>query len=79
MNILLDSGFQCVRLHMTGDSQLFDDLKPWSTNLFVCIADGSSSKLTGLDSLTMSQKITLKYVLFVPILTYNLLSVVNIH
>ncbi|XP_024981511.1 uncharacterized protein LOC112518146 [Cynara cardunculus var. scolymus] len=59
--------------HMIGNPQLFDDLKPCSSHLFVRIANGSCSKVTGLRSIKVSSNITLKFVLYVSNLNCNLL------
>ena len=60
---------------MTSTSQLFQSYSPCSGNKKVRIADGSFSSIAGTGSVQISEKIELKYVLHVPKLACNLLSV----
>lgn len=68
----LDSG---ASDHMTGDSSLFNSYAPCHNLPRVRIADGSYSPVAGLGSVKLSPTVTLKYVLHVPKLSCNLLSI----
>ncbi|KAH7665241.1 RNA-directed DNA polymerase protein [Dioscorea alata] len=61
--------------HMTGDIKTFTDFKTATNGTFVKIADGTYSEVAGIGSVIISKEITLKSVLFVPNLDYNLLSI----
>ena len=69
---IVDSG---ASDHMTGDITLFKDFYPCQENLTVRIADGSLSKVTGLGSVMISEELVLEFVLLVPKLDCNLLSI----
>ncbi|KAK3015974.1 hypothetical protein RJ639_007262 [Escallonia herrerae] len=61
--------------HMTGDISLFSSYSTCSNNYKVRIADGSLSTVSGMGSIVISPSITLDYVLLVPSLSCNLLSI----
>ncbi|KAK3031945.1 hypothetical protein RJ639_036229 [Escallonia herrerae] len=61
--------------HMTGDISLFSSYSACSNNYKVRIADGSLSTVSGMGSIVISPSITLDYVLLVPSLSCNLLSI----
>ena len=61
--------------HMTGDRTLFSSYYPYHGTLTVCIADGTNSKVAGIDTVKLSRTLALQSVLFVPNLDCNLLSV----
>ncbi|KAG6669958.1 hypothetical protein CIPAW_01G278500 [Carya illinoinensis] len=69
---IIDSG---ASNHMTSTSQFFQSYYPCPGNKKVKIADGSFSSIAGTGSVQISEKIDLKYVLHVPKLACNLLSV----
>ena len=69
---ILDSG---ATDHMTGTSQLFSSYKPVAGNFKVKIADGSYANVAGKGPIPLSSNLTLKDVLHVPTLSYNLLSI----
>ncbi|KAH7657630.1 RNA-directed DNA polymerase protein [Dioscorea alata] len=69
---IVDSG---ASDHMTGDITTFADFKTATNGTSVKIADGTYSEVTGIGSVIISKEITLKSVLFVPNLDYNLLSI----
>jgi len=69
---IIDSG---ASDHMTNLSCVFHSYSPCSGNNKVRIADGKFSSIAGKGSVKISEKITLKYVLHVPNLACNLLSV----
>ena len=60
---------------MTGDRSLFTSYSPCSSNLTVQIAIGSCSKVVGVGTVYVSPTFILKYVLFMPNLDCNLISV----
>ncbi|RVW67973.1 hypothetical protein CK203_061867 [Vitis vinifera] len=68
---IVDSGAS----DQTEDANAFDTYDPCSSNYFVCIADGSLSKVVGSSSVTVSKDLTLHSVLLVPNLDCNLLSI----
>ncbi|KAK3021698.1 hypothetical protein RJ639_046548 [Escallonia herrerae] len=61
--------------HMTGDISLFSSYSACSNNYKVRIADDSLSTVSGMGSIVISPFITLDYVLLVPSLSCNLLSI----
>ena len=61
--------------HMSGNVDLFENLNHCSNEFTVRIADGSISKMARIGTVVLSDKLSLKTVLFVPNLTCNLLSV----
>ena len=61
--------------HMTGDESIFDDYQPYHTNLTVHIADGSLSKVARTGLAQLSPKITLTYVLHLPKIDCNLITI----
>ena len=63
--------------HMKGEKSLLDDYSPYKGNLTVKISDGSSSKVEGVGSVYLTDKLVLKTVLYVPKLACNLLSMSN--
>ena len=69
---ILDSG---ATDHMTGSSQLFSSYSPCAGNQKVKIAYGSFATVAGKGKIIISPLLTLKDVLHVPHLSYNLLSV----
>ena len=69
---IVDSG---ASDHMTDNSNLFHTFSPCSGNYKVRIADGSTSKVAGIGTITVIKDLILKFVLLVPKLTYNLLSI----
>ena len=70
--MIVDSG---ASDHMTGDKSLLTDFLPCNENHLVKIADGSISKVAGFGSVTISKTLSLHFVLLVPNLDYNLLSI----
>ena len=60
---------------MTNLSHLFISYTPYSRNKKVRIADGSLSSIIGQGSIRLSDKIVLQFVLHVPKLSCNLLSI----
>ena len=69
---IVDSG---ASDHMTGNQNLFHTLYSCPGNYHVRIADGSSSKVTGIETIIINKDLILKSVLLVPNLNYNLLSI----
>ena len=69
---IVDSG---ASDHMIGDITTFDEYRPISRENLVKIADGTYSNVAGIGSVVISEEIKLYYVLFVPNLSYNLLSI----
>lgn len=61
-------------VHMTGNANLFHTYIPCAENSTVRIADGSLSKVTGIGS-DITDNTILSFVLLVPNLTCNLLSI----
>ena len=61
--------------HMSGNVDLLDNLNHCSNEFIVRITDGSISKVAGIGTIVLSNKLSLKTVLFVPNLTCNLLYV----
>ena len=60
---------------MTGKKSLLEVYNPYKGNLTVKIADGSFSKVEGVGSVYLIDKLVLKIVLYVPKLACNILSV----
>lgn len=60
---------------MTGDITVFNEYNTCQNGTSVRIADGSCSKVAGVGSVVISKDITLNSVLFIPKLSYNLLSI----
>ena len=60
---------------MIGNSNLFHTFSPCSGNYMVWIADGSTSKGAGMGTIIVTKDLILKFVLLIPKLTYNLLSI----
>ena len=71
-NWILNSG---ATDHMTGTSELFSSYTPCAENQKVKIVDGSFATVVGKGTIIVSPSLTLKNVLHVPHLTYNLISV----
>lgn len=69
---IIDSG---ASDHMTSFSHLFETYSPCSGNQKIRIADGSFSPIAGKGHIKLTEKINLIYVLHVPKLACNLLSV----
>ncbi|XP_073121790.1 uncharacterized protein [Henckelia pumila] len=69
---IMDSG---ATDHMTGSSQLFSSYIPCAGNQRVKIVDGSLASVAGKGTVVISPFLTLKNVLHVPPLSYNLLSI----
>ena len=61
--------------HMTGKKYLLEDYSSYKGNLTVNIADGSFSKVEGVDSAYLTDKLVLQTMLYVPNFTCNLFSV----
>ncbi|RVW35951.1 hypothetical protein CK203_090575 [Vitis vinifera] len=61
--------------HMTGDAAILQNYKPSNGHSFVHIADGSKSKIAGTSSIKLTKDLYLDYVLHVPNLDCNLLSI----
>ena len=72
MSWIVDSG---ASDHMTGDITVFNDYKSCYGDTTVRIVDGSFSKVEGVGSVIISKEIKLAFVLFVPRLDCNLLSI----
>ncbi|CAM8951545.1 unnamed protein product [Rhodiola kirilowii] len=68
---ILDSG---ATDHMTGTSQFFSSYTPCAGNKKVKMADGSFATIAGKGTVIITPSLTLKNVLHVPLLSYNLLS-----
>lgn len=64
--------------HMIGCESMFYSYVPSPGNHKIRVADGSYSIVAGIGSIRLSPKIVLKFVLHVPSLSYNLLSVSKI-
>ena len=69
---IVDSG---ASDHMTGDARIFNTYIPCHENFSIRIANGSLSRVTGTGSVVISKNLTLNYVLLVPNLDSNLLSI----
>lgn len=69
---IIDSG---ATDHMTGCAKIFTSYVPSPGNHQVRIADGSFSVVAGIGNIKINSEITLKAVLHVPNLSYNLLSI----
>ena len=69
---IVDSG---ASDHMTRDVTLLSTYSLCTGNTTVKIADGTSSKVTGIGSVVISKDVILKSILFVPNLDCNLLSI----
>ncbi|RVW64704.1 Retrovirus-related Pol polyprotein from transposon RE1 [Vitis vinifera] len=69
---IIDSG---ASDHMTNSSNMFESYSPCPGNKKVRIADGNFSPIAGKGLIKTSEGIDLKYVLHVPKLTCNLLSI----
>ena len=61
--------------HMTGLSHFFSSYTTCASNIKVRIADGSFTPIACKGSIVLSNSITLKFVLYVPKLTCNMLSI----
>lgn len=61
--------------HMTGNPELFTDIKPCKEKLYVKIADGTQSQVAGIGTIQPTKNLILNSVLFVPKLDCNLLSI----
>lgn len=68
---IVDSG---ASDHMTGSADLFSSYKPCDGEIKITVADGSSSLVAGFGDLNLCG-LSLKSVLYVPNLKYNLISV----
>ena len=64
--------------HMTGDITVFSQYFPCRNNNTMRITDGTLSKVVSIGSVTISENITLKLVLYVPNLDCKLLSISKI-
>ena len=69
---IIDSG---ASDYMIGLSHLFSSYTPCAGNIKVRIADGSFTPIACKGSIVLSNSITLKFVLYVPKLTCNMLSI----
>ena len=69
---IIDSG---VFDHMIGNIKLLTSFKPCDENWTVKIADGSLLRVVGTGFIALSKDLTLKFVLLVPNLDCNLLSI----
>lgn len=69
---ILDTG---ASRHMCNDLSLFHSITTISTPISVLLLDGSTKLITQLGQITLNDKFTLHYVLFIPSFKYNLLSV----
>ncbi|KAK8263247.1 hypothetical protein V6Z12_D12G030600 [Gossypium hirsutum] len=69
---IVDSG---ASDHMTGDRLLFTTYFSCNNLQTMCIANGTCTKVVGIGSICLSNTLTLKSVLFVPKLDYNLIYV----
>ena len=69
---VIDSG---AIVHMTGDSSIFSTFQSQPSTSTVILADGSQSCVLGLDTIFPIPFISLSYVLSLPILSFNLMSV----
>ena len=61
--------------HMNGDAIIFENYTPCFGDYTVHIADGSLSKVVGTGFVVISKDLTLDFVLLVPNLDCNLLSI----
>ena len=61
--------------HMIGDKRVFNTYSPCNEALTIRFADGSLAKVEGIGSVVVSRNITLKFVLYVPNLDCNVLSI----
>ncbi|WVZ89693.1 hypothetical protein U9M48_036062 [Paspalum notatum var. saurae] len=69
---IMDSG--CSR-HMTGHRKWFSSLNPVSTKEYITFGDNGQGKVTGVGSVSLSAKLSLREVAFVRNLGFNLVSV----
>ncbi|WVZ81076.1 hypothetical protein U9M48_028500 [Paspalum notatum var. saurae] len=69
---IMDSG--CSR-HMTGHRKWFSSLNPMSTKEYITFGDNGQGKVLGVDSVSLSAKLSLREVAFVQNLGFNLVSV----
>ena len=69
---IIDSG---ALDHMTGNSELYAEIKPCSEKWYVKIADGTQSQVAGIRTIHPTKDLALNSVLFVPKLDCNLLSI----
>ena len=69
---IVDSG---ASDHMTGNLNVFHEYIPYHDNFSVRIADGTLSRVLGRGSVIISKDIILYFVLYVPKLDCNLLSI----
>ena len=69
---IVDSG---ASDHITGDKSLFSTYTPCQDNQTVRIANGSRSRVAGIDKVYISKTLTLHLVLYVPDLDCNLIFV----
>ncbi|WVZ75604.1 hypothetical protein U9M48_023642 [Paspalum notatum var. saurae] len=69
---IMDSG--CSR-HMTGHRKWFSSLNPVSTKECITFGDNGQGKVLGVDSVSLSAKLSLREVAFVQNLGFNLVSV----
>jgi hypothetical protein len=72
---VIDSG---ATDHMTWESSLFSSYSPCAGNHKIKIVDGSLSAIAGKGSVILSPLLTLKNVLHVPKLSYNLISITKL-
>ncbi|WVZ51534.1 hypothetical protein U9M48_002671 [Paspalum notatum var. saurae] len=69
---IMDSG--CSR-HMTGHRKWFSSLNPVSTKEYITFGDNGQGKVLGVGSVSLSAKLSLREVVFVQNLGFNLVSV----
>ncbi|KAI3788025.1 hypothetical protein L2E82_00620 [Cichorium intybus] len=64
--------------HMTGDKSFFSNLQPVQNGRTIRVATGNDAHVAGIGTVVLSNNITLRYVLYVPTLDYNLLSPIKL-
>ncbi|WVZ75883.1 hypothetical protein U9M48_023904 [Paspalum notatum var. saurae] len=69
--------FGCSR-HMTGHHKWFSSLNPVSTKEYITFGDNGQGKIMGVGSVSLSAKLSLREVVFVRNLGFNLVSVLQL-
>ncbi|KAL4560354.1 hypothetical protein LXL04_032504 [Taraxacum kok-saghyz] len=64
--------------HMTGDRNTFAEFQPMSEGKTIKVATGEDANVAGIGTVVISKNITLRSVLYVPNLDYNLLAPIKL-
>ncbi|KAL4562842.1 hypothetical protein LXL04_026873 [Taraxacum kok-saghyz] len=64
--------------HMTGDRNTFAEFQPMSESKTIKVATGEDANVAGIGTVVISKNITLRSVLYVPNLDYNLLAPIKL-